>query len=426
MKIIYFHQYFAVPTSHGGTRSYEMAKRLVAAGHQVCMVTTSAFLPPEWAPLDGWNQGEIDGIQVFALRQDYSNRTPFRGRILRFFQFALAAIRRGWALDGDLVFATSTPLTIAIPGVLVARRKRVPLVFEVRDLWPEVPIAVGILKGRLPTAAARALARWAYRHSRRVVVLSEGMAEGVRSAGFPAGRIALIPNSCDHALFGVPADRGSALRAELSWLGDRPLVLYPGTLGLINGVGYLVDVARRMMVVDPQIRFLVLGDGSEREQILSRARQAGVLDRNFFHLPPVPKYRLPDYFSAADLVLSLVIPVPILETNSANKFFDGLAAGRPVGVNHGGWQADLIEEHGLGVCLDPRDHDSAARCIATFLRDPARVSQARQAAGDLARGPFSRDKLAADLEAVLVAAAGDNGQGGGGTVLSNPQERIEG
>lgn len=340
------------------------------------------------------------------MKQDYSNRTPFHLRIIRFFQFALAAIFKGLSLGGHVVLATSTPLTIAIPGVLVAKFRKIPLVFEVRDLWPEVPIAVGALKGRVPILAARALERWAYRNSQQVVALSDGMAQGIEATGYPGSQVTVIPNSCDNHLFDVPAEDGFRFRESLSWLGDRPLVLYPGTMGRINGVGYLVRVAQEMQAIDPEIRFLVIGDGVEREKVLELADKVGVAGRSFFHIPPLAKNDLPGYFSAADIVLSLVIPVPILETNSANKFFDGLAAGRPVGVNHGGWQAEIINRNKAGVVLDPADCSLAAKTLSEFLRDPERVSQARKAARVLATGSFSRDRLAAKLEKVLLGACG--------------------
>jgi glycosyltransferase involved in cell wall biosynthesis len=404
MRILYLHQYFAVPASAGGTRSFEMARRLVLSGHDVTMITSSAFLPAGWAGVKGWNEREVDGIHVHVLDMEYSNRTPILGRLTKFFRFAVAAAMRARRLEFDLVFATSTPLTIAIPGVWSARRRGVPLVFEVRDLWPEVPIAVGVLRSPLAIWAARRLEKWAYRNSSRVIALSPGMANGVAGAGFPADRITVIPNSCDLDIFDVPRQLGVDFRARHAWLGERPLVLYPGTLGYINGVGYLVDVAAEMWRIDPEIRFLIVGDGKEREAIVERARRFDVLETNFFLLPVMPKTELPAVFSAANMVLSLVIPVRALEDNSANKFFDGLAAGTAVGVNHGGWQADILRASGAGIELDSGSPAAAAVRLQRFLRDENALAAAGIAARQLATTMYSRDLMVKRLEAVLVAA----------------------
>src|SRR5690606_3755255 len=138
MKILYLHQYFNTPNMSGGTRSYEMAKRLVAAGHEVHMITSWV---QETNHLDWFNE-EIDGIKVHWFPNPYSNKMSYKQRIQAFLRFAYASMQKIATIPADIVFATSTPLTIAIPGVLGARKQKIPMIFEVRDLWPEVPIAM--------------------------------------------------------------------------------------------------------------------------------------------------------------------------------------------------------------------------------------------------------------------------------------------
>ena len=188
MKITYLHQYFNTPDIPGGTRSYEMARRLVAMGHEVNMLTTWRKEKEQWLPRfpknkSGWFETYEAGIKVHWLPVPYSNRMGFGERIRAFFQFALRGAQRAAALDADIVFATSTPLTIALPAVYAARRRKVPMVFEVRDLWPEMPIAMGALQSPLQIRAARALESWAYRNAAAVVALSRGMKQGVVDTG---------------------------------------------------------------------------------------------------------------------------------------------------------------------------------------------------------------------------------------------------
>lgn len=402
MKIIYLHQYFNTPDMSGGTRSYEMARRMVAAGHDVHMITsrTDGRLPGR-----AWVRENIEGIDVHWLPVRYDNAMSYTRRLLSFMEFARRAGPYAARLEADVVFATSTPLTIAIPAVKASRARGTPFVFEVRDLWPELPIAMGALDLPLAKPLARRLERWAYANAAHIVGLSPGMCEGVARTGYPREKIRCIPNSADIDLFDVPEERGRAFRAQRSWLGDRPLVIYAGTFGKINGVSYLAELAAAMKGLDPEVRFLAVGRGADVKRVRERAQALGVLDETFFMEDALPKAEMPALFSAASVSTSLFIPLEAMWNNSANKFFDTLAAGRPVAINYGGWQAELIAETGAGLVLDPADAAAAAQRLHAFLHDEGALSAARKASAALARARFSRDKLAADLIRVLEDAA---------------------
>ena len=240
MHILYIHQYFVPPDGSGGTRSYEMARRMVRAGHRVTLLTSTAFFPEHYRFDKSLTKLEIDGIRIFALKVPYANAMGFRQRVTAFLQFAVRATLEAMRSDRpDVVFATSTPLTIAIPAIAAKIWHRRPMVFEVRDLWPELPIAMGMLQNPVAKIAARALELIAYRSSREVIALSPGMRDGVARTGYPAERISVVPNSCDVELF-----RHNTGKVELPFdAGDDPVVTYAGTLGAINGVDYLVDIA---------------------------------------------------------------------------------------------------------------------------------------------------------------------------------------
>jgi glycosyltransferase involved in cell wall biosynthesis len=403
LKIVYLHQYFNTRESAGGTRSYEMARRLVAAGHEVHMITSKRESGSGEA--GGWFVTDEDGIQVHRLPVPYSNRMSNAQRIKAFLRFAWGAGPRAAAVGGDVVFATSTPLTIALPAVYAAKKNKIPLVFEVRDLWPELPIAIGALKNPAAIAAARRLERFAYHHSARVVVLSPGMKAGVVAAGYPEARVTVIPNGCDLDLFGAGPEAGRELRREYAWLGERPLVIYAGTVGEINGVDWLARLAAAVLPLDPDIRFLVVGDGKDKANVKAEAEKLGVMDRNFFMMPAVPKSRMPGWLSAADLAISVFVDLEAMWANSANKFFDALSAGRPAAINYGGWQADILRESGAGLALDVNDIDGSAKVLAKALGDRPWLAKAGVAARKTAEERFSRDKLAGRLESVLREAA---------------------
>ncbi|GIE35429.1 glycosyltransferase WbuB [Actinoplanes italicus] len=405
MRITYIHQYFKTPAMSGGTRSYEFARRLVERGHEVHMITGD----PDGVRPRISNEA---GIVVHWLPVPYSNAMSYRRRLLAFAGFVGRSAVEAGRLRHDLVVATSTPLTVAIPGAWAALRRRVPMVLEVRDVWPQLPIALGVLRSPFSRWAAGRLEAWAYHRSAHVIALSPGMAASIRRR-FPGIAVTVVPNSCDRGLFAGAAPAGAALRARTPWLGDRPLVLYAGALGPANGVDYLVRMAARLADVDPEVRVAIVGDGRMRAQVRELAAELGVLDRNLFLLGPVSKAEVVALFGACDLAASVFVDVPELGDNSPNKVFDAFAAGRPVAVNHGGWIADLITASGAGLVLPADDTAAAAAAVAGFVRDQAGCASARSAAHDLARDRFDRDLLFEDFERVLSAAVVPAGHRGG-------------
>ena len=397
MKIIYLHQHFGTPRLSHGTYSYEWARRLVASGHEVHMLAGDRS-----GQAPGWYETEEAAIHVHWYPVAYSNQMSYKRRIGAFMRFAWVAARRAVGLPGDLVYATSTPLTVALPGVYVARKKSIPMVFEVADLWPEMPIAVGALKNPLTIAAARWMERFAYRNSAHIFAQSPGMKEGIVGAGYPQDRVTVIPACCDAAEFQVPARRGHQFRSRYPWLGDRPLVVYGGSLNYLNDVGYLARVAAEVRRRDPEIRFLIIGRGVEEEQIRRTARRLGVLDETFFMHPPIPRAQMPAVLSAADIATSVFRDIKQMWANAANKLFDALAAGRPIAINHQGWIAQMIRQTGCGLVLDVHDVRSAADALVAALRDRPWLTRAGAAARRVAEERFNRDKLSALRESILV------------------------
>ena len=402
MKITYLYQYFNTPQMPGGTRAYEMGRRLVDAGHEVQLITSLRSGDPN----SGWNVTNEAGMTVHWYPVPYDNKMSFRERVAAFFKFALACRKKAASIEADVVFATSTPLTIAIPGVHAAKKNRIPFVFEVRDLWPEMPIAIGALKSPFLIKAARQLENYAYKNAQRIVALSPGMAEGVEKAGIPKETIDVIPNSSDLELFQVSPEAKKDFIEEYPEFKKGPVILYAGTLGKINAADYLVKLAAELKKSGSNIQVVVFGEGADFDSMQDLAQELGVKGDNYFQYRRIPKASIPAAFAAASLVTSVICDLPEAEKNSANKFFDGLAAGRPVGINHGGWQAELLLKSNAGLVLDRKPQIAAEQAI-DFFSDPARVENAGAAAIELARNEFSRDKLAAKLEQVLQQAIKD-------------------
>lgn len=407
MKIIYLHQYFNTLKMPGGTRSYEMAKRLVSWGHEVHMITSNR--DRNGLKKKNWYETRESGIRVHWLPVEYSNKMSYPSRIKAFLRFSYAAAHKAASFKGDIIFATSTPLTIALPAVYAAKKNKIPMIFEVRDLWPAVPIALGAIKNKILIKLSLWLENFAYCNANRIIALAPGMKEAIVQWGYPSDKVTVIPNGADLDLFDVEDAAGQTLRRELNWLGNRPLVVYAGTLGIVNGVDYLVYLAKEIKNIDKDICFVVIGDGKEENKIKELAKISGVLDDNFFMIGRIPKKEIPKWLSASDLaIITYTGPKVLWKDSVSNKVFDALAAGKPIVSNLPGWCEVLAEQSGAGIIIDASNYKVAAEELVKTIRNKTWLEKAGKNALALARDVFSRDKLAKKLEGVLVEAVNEN------------------
>lgn len=400
MKILYLHQYFKTPQNSGGCRSYSLAKRLVNLGFEVNMVTADCST-------DNLNsrirKESIDGINVYWLPVPYNNSMGFYSRIKAFFKFAFFSSLLASKIGGDVVFATSTPLTIAIPGILSSLFNRIPMVFEVRDVWPAVPIAIGALKNPILKAMARGLEVFTYRWASHIVALAPGMKEDVVATGVPESKVTVIPNGCDMDLFNLNDEFGLKVRNANAWLGDRPMIVYTGTMGMANGVEYLIRLAQETQKINEEICFVVIGKGKEEAKIKVMADNAGILNKNFFMLGVKPRQEIPFWLSAADMAIALLTgPRVIWKDATQNKFFDALAAGCPYAGNFDGWQTQIAVENDIGIYLDPDDASKAASKLVAALSSKAWLKNARKKAKELGATRFNRDTHATLLAKIFT------------------------
>jgi glycosyltransferase involved in cell wall biosynthesis len=399
MRVTYIHQHFRLPSASGGTRSHELATHLASLGHSVTII---AGWHSEQAPDQAVEQ--VHGYTVRWLHVPYRNDMGFAKRVLAFVHFMLLAVWQATTTPADLVFATSTPLTVVVPGILGAWSTNAPWVFEVRDLWPEVPIALGVLRNPIAKFFGRSLARIGYHTATRVVALSPGMRDGVVAAGCDPRKVRLVPNFADMDRFSTSNLDPEPFLTRHPHLRNRPIVLYAGTVGFVNGLDYLVKVASHAKAEMSDVAFCIVGDGGKLQSVTEMAAQLRVLDNNLFLFPPVPKDKIAHVLASASVCLSLVIDVPELWMNSANKFFDALAAGRAVAINHEGWQADLLRSSGAGVVLPAIDTKRAWGILRDLLQSPNAVSETGCRAREVASHLFDKRILAGRFVAALNEA----------------------
>jgi glycosyltransferase involved in cell wall biosynthesis len=378
MRILYLHQFFVTRAGAGGTRSYEFARRFVSRGHAVRMLTA------------GEGRQEVEGIEVAGVSGGYSDyitatAISYPRRMLAFARFALAATaaaQRG--PRPDVIYATSPPLTMALPALAAAARWRAPLVFEVRDLWPEAPIQMGALRHPLVRRAARTLERLVLRRATRIIALSPGIQSGVVAAGAPPERVALVPNASDLDLF-RPAP-----------LPERFRVSYFGTMGEANDLAPVVEAARLLDGVE----FVLMGDGKHRAE-LERSAPPNVT----FTGTAAAKEEVAELAASSSVCLTVFKDVPVLATNSPNKLFDTFAAGRPAIVNMDGWMRSLVEDNDAGLYVRAGDARELADKLAWLRDHRADAERMGRNARALAEREFDRERLAERALAVLEEAA---------------------
>ncbi len=411
MKVLYFHQYFSTPEGRTGTRSYEMACALVAAGHQVHIVCASDADGETGLVGDfvkGQRNGVVDGIEVTEFALPYSNEQSLVQRARLFLVYAIRSILVAWKTDCDVVFSTSTPLTAGIPGIVARWTRRRVFVFEVRDLWPELPRAMGVLKNPMLIGALSALEWMSYRSAHGCIGLSPGIVDGIRRRSSSKLPLAMIPNGADLALF----DTKGVAPAVIEGVGDEDFVaMFTGQHGVANGLDAVLDAACLLKARDSKMQgaearrrivFVFIGAGATRVALIERAAREG-LDNCLF-LEPVSKTRLRSYLARADIALMILDNVPAFYYGtSPNKFFDYLAAGRPVLCNYPGWMSELVVAAKAGLVVPPEDPAAFVEALESLAADPSRAVSLGNNAATLAHEQFDREVLSEEFVQFLEA-----------------------
>lgn len=405
MHVAYIHQHFSPRAGSTGTRSYEMSQRLIKAGHTVTMICGVNPATREALNItDRISRFEVDGINVVCIDEPYANEMGFWRRVQAFRNFATQAQRVAVEAQPDLIFATSTPLTVGTPGKKAARKLGVPFVFEVRDLWPELPIALGVIKNPLIKWYLRGMERGIYKAARHIIGLSPGIVDGIVRAGYPRERVTMIPNCSDLDLF-RPSDE--PLNDQRFGPTDEFRCVFTGAHGLANGLDAVLDAAQVLKqrgVTD--IRFVFIGSGRERDRLIERSREMQLDDLVLWH-KPIPKAELAKVLPRMDVGLMILKDTPAFYYGtSPNKFFDYIACGLPVLNNYPGWLADMIGERKCGKAVPPSDPEAFADAVV-WLRDHPEERVAMGKAGrELAQAKFDRDEHGARFVKVLEDASG--------------------
>jgi glycosyltransferase involved in cell wall biosynthesis len=378
MKVLYIHQYFRTPEEGGAIRSYYLAKGLVENGIDVELITAhnkSNALTTN-----------IDGIKVHYLPIYYSNEQGFLKRIYAFFKFMRLASKKAKEIKNiDICYATSTPLTIGLSALKIKREQNIPYYFEVRDLWPEAPFQMGVIKNKYLKGYLKKLENEVYRNASKIIALSPGIKEQIEKEK-PNKPISVIPNMSDVEFF-----KPEVKLQELESLFDvqgKFVVSYFGAIGQANHLEYLLAAANESLKAKLPIQFFIIGEGGELSKLKYLVKHFNIENVSF--LPFQNKYNLRRVLNVTDAAYVSFLRKPIMETNSPNKFFDALAAGKLVITNTKGWVKDIVEENQCGFYTNPDKPKEFVQEIEPFINTNLNLTNAQNNSRMVAETQFAK------------------------------------
>ena len=389
MKILYIVQHFNVPTGSAGIRPYKMAKALVEHGHEVTLVCGSyeggkSGLTGDFS--NGKRTGFFEGIQVIEFDIMYSNKQSFLKRTCVFLLYVWKTVGLALFYKYDVLFASSTPLTVGIPGIFARWMRGKKFVFEVRDLWPELPKAMGVIKNPVILWLMGVLEFLCYHSATKLVGLSDGIVKGIARRGVSLNKIANIPNGCDLDIFSANDER-----LKINGIQENDfLCLYSGTHGVANGLNILINVAEELINRgNNTIKFVLVGDGKLKPDLIAKANEKHL--KNIIFLDPLNKADLSKLMNTCNIGMQLLANITAFYYGtSPNKFFDYISAGLPVLNNYPGWISELIKKHNCGITVSPNDQVEFVDSLIQMERNKYKLPEMSFNARSLAKNEFDR------------------------------------
>jgi glycosyltransferase involved in cell wall biosynthesis len=406
MHILIIHQAFASFDEPGGTRHYEFARLLAAHGINVTVIASpisyitgekTSFRPSQIS--QNMETRKKEGEVVILRASVYTaHHKSFYHRIIAFFSFMLSSFWIGLGVKNvDLIWGTSPPIFQGVTAWILARLKHAKFLFEVRDLWPQFAIAVGVLKNPVVISLSEWLERFLYRHADHVMVNSPGFVKHVTSLG--ARQVELIPNGADPAMFN-PADKGTGFRKSHG-LQDKFVALYAGAHGMSNDLGVVLNAAKILQgkPAASNIQIVFLGDGKEKPVLQQQAKDFRLSNVSF--LPSVPKNEMPTVLAGADVCIAILKPLDEYRTTYPNKVFDYMAAGRPVILAIDGVIRQVVESANCGLYTEPGNAAEVANAIFNLSMDIKKSRELGMNGRKYLEENFSRNKMAEKLIALI-------------------------
>jgi glycosyltransferase involved in cell wall biosynthesis len=404
LRVTFLTHYFPPEVGPAQTRLHELAKRLIAAGETVTVVTGFPNYPAGDV-FPGYRgkrfmEDSVDGIRVLRTWVFATRSRGFLGRLLNYFSFpvfSLLAVRKLGRTD--VIYVQSPPLFTGLAALWFSRLKRAPFIFNVSDIWPESAVELGMLRNRFAIRLAEMLERHIYRRAARITVPTPGILERLAARGVPREKMVLLTNGVDPAAFRESSpDRELAQRLGLD---GHKVFMYAGLHGLAQGLDVILEAAK--LTRNPDVLYVFVGDGADKAALVAKAEAEKISNVRF--LPIQPTSTLP---ALLNLVYATVIPLRRLDLFKAalpSKLFDSMAAGRPIVAPLWGEAAALVETADCGLVVEPEDAQAVQQAVEKLAADPALAQRLGEQGRRYVVEHFNRDDIAKRLINLLEETA---------------------
>lgn len=389
VRVLILHQHFNLPREGGALRSYFLAKALADHGYHPVVITSKSEKT--------YRVEIVEGIEVHYLPIPYDNRFGFWKRGVSFLRYAWSATRLAGRIQNvTTCYAISVPLTVGLAAAFIKTFHRIPFIFEVGDLWPEAPIQMGFVKNYFLKRLLFYMEGSIYRSAQSIVALSEKIKTDIEKK-VPGKKVHVIPNMADTEFY-RPEAKNLLLQKKLG-VGSKFVVSYIGAVGLANGLEFFLECAKASEKSGLPIQFLLCGDGAMVEPLHQMASRFKL--KNLSFIPFRNRIGVREIMNVTDAIFVCYKPVPILETGSPNKYFDGLAAGKLIVINFYGWMKEEVLRHQCGISIDSSDPHDFVNQIQPFIQNQEQLQRYQRNARSLGETVYSRNVLSKQYVAIF-------------------------
>lgn len=391
VKVLLLHQHFNTPQKGGPLRSYFIARALAGKGMIPVVITSHNE--------KRYRMEKLEEIEVHYLPVHYENSFGFYRRIISFLKFSFQAVSLARSFKDIIIcYAISVPLTVGLAAIMIKTLYKVPFIFEVGDLWPDVPVKMGIIKNKFLKKVLYRLEKNIYSRAEAIVALSIPIKELILEK-VPDKRVLVIENMADTGFF-YPHNKNADTISRFG-TPNRFVVSYLGAVGFANGLEYFLACADESRKAGLEVRFILCGEGAKWKELKVKAENLGLENLSF--MPFQNRAGVKEIMDISDACFICYRAEKILETGSPNKYFDGLAAGKLIIINFGGWIRQEIEDEQCGLFMDPSHADMFPEKILPFVQDNALLKKFQQRARSLAERKYSRIQLAEKISHLIIS-----------------------
>lgn len=399
MRILLLHQYFLEEDDPGGSRWNEMTKTWTAQGHKVTVIAgmmhANGLEKRKEYKGKYFVKKQQGDVVVQRTHVSESYNSGFLGRLWGYFSFMFSSLWAGlFKVKGeyDVVIVTSPPLFVGISGYLISRFKKAPMVFEIRDLWPESAIDTGVLTNKWVIKMAYAVEKFIYKKSRLINVLTPAFYNTLKDKkGISESKLIMIPNAADFSLSEAVLNNFDREQFRKDYqLEGRFVVTYVGAHGVANHLEQLLEAGKALE--DTNVLFLLIGQGMEKARLMKLAEEMEV--KNVRFIDPVPKQEVFKYIIASDMGASVLKKVDTFKTVYSNKTFDYFSCKKPILMAIDGVSRDLVEAAKAGTYVEPENTSEYNRIIREYLNNPQRLDKEGESGYQYAKQNFDREVLA--------------------------------